>query len=62
MRRKGVRKMDDLKFRLKVRKLKCNDCDTISLIEFKQPQEVMYVCPLCMEPMEELDEIIVSQE
>jgi Zn finger protein HypA/HybF involved in hydrogenase expression len=54
--------MNDLKFRLKVRKLKCNDCDTLSLVEFKQPIEAMYVCPLCMEPMEEIDEIIVIQE
>ena len=45
--------MDYLKFRLKVRKLKCNDCDTIALVEYKKPNEqALFSCPNCMEPMD----------
>lgn len=55
--------MNNLKFRLKVRKLKCNDCDTISLVEYKKPvEQYMYSCPNCIEPMEHLDTIVVVQE
>lgn len=54
--------MENLKFRLKVRKFKCADCDTILLVEFKQPLEGLYSCPVCMEPMEYMDDLTVVQE
>jgi hypothetical protein len=50
------------KFRIKVRKMKCVECDIISLVEFKQPQETMYFCPICMERMEDMDTITVIQD
>jgi hypothetical protein len=54
--------IDNNKFRLKVRKMKCVECDTISLVEFKQPQETMYFCPICMERMGDMEDITVIQD
>ena len=53
--------MDNLKFRLKVRKFKCGDCDTITLVEYEKSQP-LYRCPNCMEPMEHMDTITIVQE
>jgi len=50
------------KFRLKVRKMKCVVCDTITLVEFKQPVEALYSCPLCMETMDNIDDITIAEE
>jgi Zn finger protein HypA/HybF involved in hydrogenase expression len=54
--------IENNKFRLKVRKMKCVECDTISFVEFKQPQESMYFCPVCMERMEDIEDITVIQD
>lgn len=54
--------MENLKFRLKVRKFKCCACDVITLSEKTFPMLRMYCCPNCLEPMEYMDEITIMQE
>lgn len=54
--------MENLIFRLKVRKMKCISCDTLTLIEFKQPIEALYSCPICDDYMEQMDDITIVEE
>jgi Zn finger protein HypA/HybF involved in hydrogenase expression len=58
------KKMDNLKFRLKVWKMKCPDCDTLYLVGERQDELPFYcVCPICESDNSEfMDEITVVEE
>jgi Zn finger protein HypA/HybF involved in hydrogenase expression len=51
-----------MKFRLKVHKMKCTNCDTIILVEQANFSCLKFICPSCESRLEHMEDITVVQE
>lgn len=51
-----------MRFRLKVHKLKCIDCDLIFLVEIHKNFENDLYCPSCESHAEHMGDIMIAQE
>lgn len=51
-----------LPFRLRVRKMKCGDCDLLVLVEHASQTTLHLQCPVCTGSMELMDIISIKEE